>query len=169
MLLTTLYDIWCTTVNLITEDLNRDVVEAVLLASACEEPAHIEIPLRGVNEPAVDCWLPFSRGFCMEPPPPDGSICNLILDEIPGVPNHKFAFRYTFYFFKQSTPNLPSNVCVGSFSRSRNAPSVHGDIVVIKHDLEDKVVNIQPREIDFIATIAALAANQRMFRLHSGE
>jgi len=164
MLLTTAYDIKCTREALIGLDPNTEVVEAVFLPSGCQKPATVEIPLRQNGEPAVDCWMPFTRGFSAEIPAIDDDICSLSLDSIPGITGHELRFHYKFYFFNQSTLNLPPNICVASFSRSEPAGVVYGDIIVLKYNLQNELVDINREEKDLMAIIAHLAAQNSMFR-----
>ncbi|KAH7903973.1 hypothetical protein BJ138DRAFT_50001 [Hygrophoropsis aurantiaca] len=125
-------------------------VTGLILGTACDKPMLVNIPIRPSRAVAVDYWLPLTRGY-MEHPPECNEIRTRKFDPFPCQLPHD----YLYFFFDQTLEN-PVNRCIAVSARHQAARAFYGDVVVVKRDAFDRVVDMEESDIRLVSSMAII-------------
>ncbi|KAH7907238.1 hypothetical protein BJ138DRAFT_1215032 [Hygrophoropsis aurantiaca] len=124
-----------------------ETVTGLILGTACDKPMLIDIPVRPNYAVAVDYWLPLTRGYT-DHQPNCAELRTTRIDIFPErLPND-----YIYYFFDQSLKK-PVNKCI-ALSAMRPARAVYGDVVVLKRDPFNNVVDMEESDKQIVSSMA---------------
>ncbi|KAH7905866.1 hypothetical protein BJ138DRAFT_1118098 [Hygrophoropsis aurantiaca] len=132
-------------------NLHKERVTGLMLGTACDKAMLIDIPVRPDHGVAVDYWLPLTRGL-LEHQPQCEELRTRKIDPFP----ERLPYDYVYYFFEQELKK-PQNKCLALSARQRMRP-FYGDVVVIKRDAFNHVVDMDEADIRLVTSMATFLA-----------